>query len=92
MHTIEIEALFLEELASQSVKIWFQQSFVMTDFSACVASKPNIFFFGTSHLLMTIKSVIYTNRDMISHMLETPDASIHFAGSVFCDRVGRLLP
>lgn len=45
MHTIEIEALFLEELASQSVKIWFQQSFVMTDFSACVASKPNIFFF-----------------------------------------------
>ena len=41
---------------------------------------------------MTIKSVIYTNRDRISHMLETPDASIHFAGSVFCDRVGRLLP
>ena len=46
----------------------------------------------TSHLHMMNDSVIYTNRDGIPHMLEMPDASIHFAGSVVCGRVGRALP
>lgn len=92
MHTIEIVALFLEEPVNQSVKVWLQQSFVTINFSACITSKPNIFLSGTSHLHMMNDSVIYTNRDGIPHMLEMPDASIHFAGSVVCGRVGRALP
>lgn len=44
MHTIEIVALILEEPVNQSVKVWLQQCFVMINFSACITSKPNIFF------------------------------------------------
>ena len=54
--------------------------------------ETKLFLSGTSHFHMMNDSVIYTNRDGIPHMLEMPDASIHFAGNVVCGRVGRALP